>query len=335
MLGRSRGTIINHTKTRKSGTTVVYVDNPKKINLKKWMWQFFLPALEEQETLEDMKDMMNKLSQVKGFTKLGFENEKAIRPDSSVTNKSPAGGQRPFPGGILTNYAIKQTIITKKAEEDKEKKAMAAAIKQWEPDMFQSVPSVVGGGGGAARPTPAGAGGGGGGGSHPSSASYYRNRPFVHGDKGRGTVDVLRDAGDAATAAVVGAGAAVSSIWKRATKGKKKLTYREQVGKGIKHLKKSKEAMKLLNDYQKAIEIGLGEAEAGRNVDMEQLQQMLINAEQLKQYLYGGKTVVLGGGHRKSRKRRRRKRRKTRRRKRRRHTRRRRKSKRRKSRKKR
>ena len=190
------------------------------------------------------------------------------------------------------------------------------------------------------RITPAGAGGGGGGGSHPSSAGYYTNRP-VHGDRGRGAVDVLRDAGDAATAAarrgVAGAGAAASSIYKR-LKGKKKLSYREQVGEGIKHLEKARadaEAMKLLNDYQKAIARGLADAKAGMNVDMAQLDQMLTNAAQLKRDLHGAKTEDFGGGRRKSRKRRRRKRRKTRRRKRRRHTRRRRKSKRRKSRKKR
>ena len=305
MSGRS--SIINPTKSREIGE-IVYVDNPERLDLINWVWRYFFPALEEQETSQDMKDMMNKLSQVKGLTKLGFENPENYRPVAS--------GRRPFPGGIMTNFAIQQTIITKKAKEE-EKKAWAAAIKQWEPDMFQSVPSVVGGGGGAARPTPAGAGGGGGArppprGGHPSSTGYLTNRP-VHGERGRGAVDVLRDAGDAATAAarrgVAGAGAAASSIYKR-LKGKKKLTYREQVVEGIKDLKKSKEALEKLNDYQKEIERGLADAEAGRNVDMAQLEQTLINAKQLKQDMYGGKTVDFGGGRRKSRKRRRRKRRK-------------------------
>jgi len=297
--------IVNPTRTMMNQGILVYVETPdillddegnaiayERNNERPGIWlnNHFIRELREQQTSQNMNNMLGELTKIPGF---------------SIDNM-----------GNMGNALDRILLITSGKNEE-----------------------AARGGGGGARGGGGGAGGGGGGGSHPSAVllGLGKNRP-VHGYMGPGLGRQAADALNTALRGVAGAGAAARDAFEGVTKrlkGKKKLSYREQVGEGIKHLKKSKEAMKLLNDYQKAIERGLADVEAGRNVDMKQLQKMLSDAEQLKQSMFGGEHVDLGGGHRKSRKRRRRKRRKTRRRKRRRHTRRRRKSKRRKSRKKR
>jgi hypothetical protein len=143
------------------GYAIAYDRNNERPEI--WLNNYFIRELREQQTSQNMNDMLVKLK---------------IKPGFSIDNMGDMGN-------VLNDILL---ITSRKKMEEEE---IAAAMKKWDRDPFQPTVARTGGGG-------AGTAGGGG----AASSGYYGiNRP-VHGyrrDWGEAAADVPRQVGAAAS----------------------------------------------------------------------------------------------------------------------------------------